>query len=148
MAQDTINTVHRTTMSQSPSKQAPWNLTQFSQSLSVTLSYFPESHWWSEISSFSKMTLVLGKARSLRVPNLGCRGAESPGWFDVSLKKYAGNVMHEWVCCDEAAGYQLPIAAAFWIIQIISVEKCSSLTQNLMQIHCSTCSVILNVTAT
>ena len=36
--------------------------------------YFPESHWWSETSSLSKVILVLGKARSRRVPNLGCRG--------------------------------------------------------------------------
>ena len=27
------------------------------------------------------------KARSCRVPNLGCRRAESPGWFDVMPKK-------------------------------------------------------------
>ena len=33
---------------------------------------------------------------------------------------------------------------AFWIIWVISVEECSSLMQNLMQIHCSTCSVILS----
>ena len=33
---------------------------------------------------------------------------------------------------------------AFWIILIVSVEECSNLTQNLMQMHCSTCSVILN----
>ena len=32
------------------------------------------------------MTLVLEKARSCRAPNLGHRGAESPGWFDVSPK--------------------------------------------------------------
>ena len=32
---------------------------------------------------------------------------------------------------------------AFWIIQIFSVEECSSLMQNLMQICCLTCSVIL-----
>ena len=57
--------------------------------------------------------------------------------------------MHEWAHCrDEAANNQLPTAAAFWIIQIVSTEECSSLTQNLMQICCSTCSVILNVTAT
>ena len=51
-------------------------------------------------------------------------------------------------CWDEAANHQLPIAAAFWIIQIVSVEECSSLMQNLMQICCSTQSVILNVMAT
>ena len=44
--------------------------------------------------------------------------------------------------------HQLPTAAAFWVIQIVQTGECSSLTQNLMQIRCSTCSVILNVTAT
>ena len=60
--------------------------------------YFPESHWQSEISSLSKVILVLGKARSRRVPNLGYRGAESPVWFDVSPNNYAWNVIHEWAC--------------------------------------------------
>ena len=54
---------------------------------SATLSYFPESHWPSEICSLSKVILVLGKARSCRASNLGCRGAESSGCFDVSPKK-------------------------------------------------------------
>ena len=109
--------------------------------------YFPESHWQSEISSLSRE--VLGKARSSREPNLGCRGAESPGWFDVLPKNSAQDGMCERAQChDEAANHLLPIAAAFWIIQIISMEECSSLTQNLLQIHCSTCSVILNVMAT
>ena len=35
-----------------------------------------------------------------------------------------------------------------WIIRIVSAEKCSSLTQNLMQIHPSICSVIFNAIAT
>ena len=57
--------------------------------------------------------------------------------------------MHKWVRCrDEVASNRCPIAMAFWIIQIVSMEECSSLTQNLMQVHCCTCSVILNVTAT
>ena len=52
--------------------------------------------------------------------------------------------MHEWAhYCDKAANHQLPIAVAFWIIWIVFTEE-----QNLMQIHCSTCSVILIVTAT
>ena len=51
-------------------------------------------------------------------------------------------------CHDEAASHQLPVAAAFWIICIVSMEECSSLMQNAMQIHCSTRSVILNVMAT
>ena len=43
---------------------------------------------WSEISSLSKVILVLGKGRSHRAPNLGClgSGAELPVWFAV-LKK-------------------------------------------------------------
>ena len=58
-------------------------------------------------------------------------------------------MMHEWAhCCDEAASHQLPIAAAFWTIQIVSMEEDSSLTQNLMQICLSTHSIILNVMAT
>ena len=57
--------------------------------------------------------------------------------------------MHEQVhCCDESANQQLPRAVALWIIWIVSMEECSSLTQNLMQIHCSTHSVILNEMAT
>ena len=40
-------------------------------------------------------------------------------------------MMHEQVHCpDEAANHQLPIDGAFWIIPIVSVEECSSLTQN------------------
>ena len=132
-------------MPQSPSKQTPWDLTQFSQSLSAALSYFPESYWWSETSSLSKVILDWGKARSLRAPNLDCRGAESPGWFDVSQKNSAQDRMYEWACCrDEAANHQLPIAVAFWIIWLVSMEECSRFMQHLMQVHCSTHSVILN----
>ena len=57
--------------------------------------------------------------------------------------------MHEQAhCLVEAANHQLPIAAAFCVIQIVSAEKCSSLMQILMPVLCSTCSVILNVMAT
>ena len=118
--------------SQSPSKEAPWDLTLFSQ---FTLSYFTESHWWSEMSSLLKVILVWGKAKSHRAPRLGCRGAETPRWFDVLPKNSAWDMMHEGAhCCDEAANCQLPIAAPFWIIQIVSTEECSSFVQNLMLI--------------
>ena len=91
---------------------------------SATMLYFPESHWWSEISSLSKVILVLGKARSLRAPNLGCREAESPGCFNGLPKISAGDVMHERAHCrDEAANHQLPIAAAFWIIHIVPARN-------------------------
>ena len=112
-------------------------------------SYFPETHWLPEISSLSKVILGLGKARILRVPNLGCRGTESPEWFDVLPKNFAQDMMHEQERCrDEAANHQLSRAAAFWIIWIVPVEECSSLMQNLMQIHCYTRTVILNIMTT
>ena len=59
------------------------------------------------------MILVLGKVRSHREPNLGCRGVKSPGLFDVLTKNSAQDVMPERACCGEAANCQLPIAAAF-----------------------------------
>ena len=95
------------------------------------------------------MISVLGKARSLWASNLGCRGAESLGWLDVLPKNSAQDKVHEQVhCYDEAANHQLPIAAAFWMISIVFAEECPNLMQNLMQIHCSTHSVILNAMAT
>ena len=126
----------------------PWNLTQFSQSPSAAPLYFPESHWESEISSLLKVILTLGKSRSHRAPNLGCSGAESPGWFDVLPQTSAWDVMCDGVPCDEAANHQLPIAVIFWIISIVSTGECSSLMQNLMHIFCSSHSVILNAMAT
>ena len=48
-------------------------------------------------------------------------------------KNSAQVLMHDWVCChDEAANHQLPIAVAFWIICIVSIEECSRLMQNLV----------------
>ena len=95
------------------------------------------------------MILVWGTARSHRVPNLGCRGLSHVGDLMFHQKNSTWDMMHEQAhCLDEAANHQLPIAAAFWIVQVVSMEECSSLTQNLMQIHCSTCSVILNAMVT
>ena len=134
---------------QSPSEEAPWDLTQCSQSPLAALLYFPESHQQSETSSLSKVFLVLRKTSSCRAPNLGCRGAESPGWFNVLQKNFAWDMMHKRVSChDEAANHQVPIAVAFWISWIVSTEECSSLVQNLMQIDCCIRSVTLNGTAT
>ena len=76
------------------------------------------------------------------MPNLGCRGAESLGWFDVLPKNSAQDMIHKQEhYCDKAANQQLPTAVDFWIVQIASLEECSNLTQNLMQMHCSTQSV-------
>ena len=100
------------------------------------------------ILSLSKVVLVFGKSKIHRAPNLGCRGLSHRGDL-LSHGKTARDVMQEWTCCrDEAASHQVPRAAAFWIIWIVSMEECSSLTQNLMRIHCSTCPVILYTMAT
>ena len=95
------------------------------------------------------MILILGKARSHRTPSVGCMGSESPGWLDILPKNSSEDMMHVWVHChDEAVSHQLPVAVAFWIIWIVSMEECSTLIPSLMQIRCSTCSVILNVMLT
>ena len=88
---------------------------------SAALSYFPESHQWSEISSLSKVILVLRKARNHKALNPGCKRAESPGWFDILPKNSARDMMHEQVCCcNEAANLLLPIALAIFVILHIS----------------------------
>ena len=135
--QDTRNIIHRIVQNtlQNPLLESP----------SAAPLYFFESHWGSEISSLSKVIVVLGKARSHRVLNLGCSGADSPGWFDVSPKISAGDTMQVH-CRDEAADPQLPAAVAFWSTPVVSVEECAS--KKLMQIHCSTSSVIVNAMAT
>ena len=95
------------------------------------------------------MILILGKARSCSEPILGYTGGRVT-WLIWCFTKKLCTRCDSWVdtLSDEAAHHQLPIAVAFWIIRIVSTEKCSSLMQNLMQIHCSTCLVILNATAT
>ena len=95
------------------------------------------------------MISVLGKACNHRAPNLSCTGTESPGWFDVSPKNSAWCMRYELArCLNEVANHQVSTAAAFCIIRIVSMEECSSLTQNLMQICCSAHSVILYATTT
>ena len=87
-----------------------WNCCQLSH-------HIPESHGQSKISSLSMVILVLGKARSYRAPNLGCRGAESSGLFDVLLKNSARNMMHEYACCcDEGANHQFPVAQSYGLL--------------------------------
>ena len=64
--------------------------------------------------------LVLGKARSLSEPNLGCRGAESPGWFDILPKNCRR--------CDTWAGMLL-----WWSCQSPVAHSCGLLS------HLSNC---------
>ena len=86
----------------------------------------------------------MGKARSNSVTNLGYCGVESSGWFDISPKNPARAGVLLWWSCQS----QVPIAAAFWIIQVVSPQECSSLMPNLMLICCSTLLAILNAIAT
>ena len=53
--------------------------------VAISCPYFPKSQRWSEISSLSKVILVLGKTRSCWVLKLGCRRAESRSTFSGVL---------------------------------------------------------------
>ena len=77
--EDTRNIAHRTMMLQSPSTEAPWDLTQFSQSPSAALLYFPESHRWSETSSLSRRFRFWEKPEVTGHQVRAVRRAESPG---------------------------------------------------------------------
>ena len=94
------------------------------------------------------MILVLGKARSCKVLNLGCSGAESPGSFNVLPKNcrcdaWAGAL--SWWSCQSPFSHSFSLLNhpnSFW-------EGMFKLNAKFdLQIHCSTYSVILNVTAT
>ena len=110
---------------------------------------FSESHQWPEIYSLSKVFQFWEKPEVSGHQIWARECADSPGWFDVLPKNSAPDMMCERACChDEAVNHWLAIAVAFWVIQIVSTEECSSLIQNLMQICCSIRSVILTVMAT
>ena len=123
-----------------------------SHSSPVTISWHVIFYWISlmvwNLFPF-KGDFSFGKSQKLQAPNLGYREAETPEWFDVSPKTLHKTLcMNEYVMVTKLPITSCPIAAAFWIIRVVSVEKCSSSMQNLMQIHCSTHSVILNEMAT
>ena len=66
---------------------------------------------FSWIPSLSKVILVLEKARSHSEHNLGCRGAESPGWFDVLPKNSARDMRCDaWVSVLSWGSCQSPVA--------------------------------------
>ena len=81
----------------------------------------------------------------------GCQIWAVRGLSHLGDLMFHQKTLHEMQCVSGrgwSCNHQLPIAAAFWIIQIVSAEQHSGFTQNLMQIRCSTHSVILNVMAT
>ena len=66
------------------------------------------------------------KARSHRAPNVGCREAESPGWFDVSQKN---SILHEsdawegtlsWWSCQSPVAHS---CGCFWLNYISQPMK-------------------------
>ena len=99
---------------------------------------------------FLNVILVLGKARSHRVPNLGCRGL-SP----LEDLMFWENTLHEmWGMSGAWAGAlswwscQSPTAHSCGLLNHPSGfrEECSSLMQNLIQIHWSTQSFWMTAT--
>ena len=81
-------------------------------------------------STFSGVLLVVG------FPECGSLSIDSR-----SSRKH---LCHTFICAALVASSP----KAFWFTWIVSTEECSSLMQNLMQIHWSTRSVILNAVAT
>ena len=57
----------------------------------------------SQISSLSAVILALGKARNRREPNLGCRGADRPGWCDALPKTPAWELLNGQAHCRDEA---------------------------------------------
>ena len=83
----------------------------------------------------------------------GTKSGLSGGWITwaiwCSTKNPAQDVLCELVHCpDEAVNHLLRTAVAFWIIQVVFMEECSSLTQNWVHMHCFPRSVILNAMVT
>ena len=137
--QDTRNIVHRTMMPQCPSKWALgtshsspsrfWNPHR-SASGSHTVSHQSLLIAARTCSTFSAVLLVVD------LPEHESLSTDS----QPSLK----HLCHSFICAALIAS----ALKAFWIIWIVSMEECLSLMQNLIQICCSICSVILNAMAT
>ena len=85
-------------MTQPPSKQTSWDLTQFSQCPSAAL-YFPESHQWSEISFLSEVILVLGKASSFGNPQISFQFSHHQLLIFVDCSPYTFNILRCSACC-------------------------------------------------
>ena len=146
--QDTKNIGHRTMIPQSPSKQAPWDLTRFSQTPSAA------HHIFLNLIRGLKSLPFQRRFQFWEKPEVaGCQIWAAGRLSHLGDFMFHQKTLHETGCMSRCiVMMKLPItscpsAVAFCIIQIVSREECSSLTQNLIQICCSTCSVILNVMA-
>ena len=154
------------------------NLTQFSQSLfhcskhsavsfvgitircPVVFSCISLSVW--NLFPF-KGDFSFGKSQSCRAPNLGYRVAESPGWqMFVDCSLYTFNILRCSVCCrpprmwitfNRLSTFLEAFVPHFYLrcthcIVVENLNHPNSFHVRMMQIHCSTHSVILNVMAT
>ena len=119
---DTRNIVHRTMTSQSSSKQASWDLTQLSNL--CWLQPIPVQH--SQVLCFLQAFQNVSRIT-----------------FNRILTIFEAFVPHFYLRCTHCIA-----PTGLLNIRFVAMEECWSLTQNLMQICWSTCSVILNVTAT
>ena len=124
-------------MPQFPSKWTPWDLTWF-PSISPTVQntvqnpllkspsaaplYFPESHPWSEIFSFSKVILGLEKGRSLGHQIWAVGGLSDLGDL-MFLKKILHETRCRWLCT-----VVVKLAAVFF-----SLYCTSQLTKNIKE---------------
>ena len=83
-----------------------------------------------------KGDLSFGKSQKLQSAKSGLQGAESPWWFDVLPKNSSLDVLSWW-------SYQSPVAHSCSLLNLNSFwEEYSNLMWNVMQIYCSTHSVI------
>ena len=93
------------------------------------------SHWALLIAACTRSTI----SGVLLVASLAeCGSLSTDSWPSLN------HLCHMFICTALVASS----LKTFWIIWILSAEECSSLMQNLMQIHHSPRSVILNVMAT
>ena len=88
-----------------------------------------------------------GKSQKSRTPNLGCRGAESPQWFDVSPKKpctrrdaWAGAL--SWWSCQSPAAHRcglLHLLNSFckWMFKLNTKFDADSLLYSLSHFECN-----------
>ena len=139
-------------MPQSPSKQAPWDLTQFSQHLfycskhsakyfggiaSALMTYFPESYQWSEISSLSKVILVLLKASSFWNPQISFQFSHCQSLIFVDCSSYVFNIF-------KCSAYYRPSRTWITLNRFSTIFEASVPHFYLHFIHCTIPESLLN----
>ena len=125
--EDIRNIVPRTMILQSPFKWAPWGLTQFSQSLSASLSHFPDFTDCLKSLPFQRW-FYFWENPEVTWHQVWAIG----GWVTWVIWGFDKKIQETWCMSRSVVVMKLPIAVAIWIILIVSAEDYSSLMQNLM----------------